>query len=342
MRFSRLVCGALIAGTMAAHAEACSVPADYHSLLGPYDAIHHADWIGLAVAVRSADGSGLELEFREYLKGDGPQSLPVSYPRFDSASSSGHSDEALVGNYYAHTTATFWDGRGRGGLGADCRIRVEFAEGASYLVFGPLQYEVGYENIAVADDDAWLEYVRDVLAGEVQELPPLRLRDLLERSEAVIRIQARMDGDQVVLDEEVLVGELESYVNSTTIYPEEFYRGLLDPRCNGGGVRPTVIERFIVIEKLPASPVPMHQSSWCPPPRGMPPMEGPYGFFESPFFVSIEGHGLFATNAFSEFHVREGRVQLRSIRRDREMPNGARPDTIAVTDFLELLPEQGD
>ena len=82
MRFSRLVCGALIAGTMAAHAEACSVPADYHSLLGPYDAIHHADWIGLAVAVRSADGSGLELEFREYLKGDGPQSLPVSYPRF--------------------------------------------------------------------------------------------------------------------------------------------------------------------------------------------------------------------------------------------------------------------
>ena len=339
MRFSKFLCGALMAGAMVAPAEACSVPDDYHSLLGPFDAIHHADWIGLAVAVRSSDGSGLELEFREYLKGDGPQSLPVSYPRFDSASSNGHSDEALVGNYYAHTTATFWDGRGRGGLGADCRIRVEFAEGASYLVFGPLQYVVGYENIAVADDDAWLEYVRDVLAGEVQELPPLRLRDLLDRSAAVIRVRARMDGEQVLLDEEVLVGELASYLNATTIYPEEFYRALLDPRCSGWGTQNEVIERFIVIEEIPARPVLMRQTSWCPPLRAMPLMEGPFRIFDSPFYVSMEASGMFATNAFSEFHVSEGRIGLRGPR-VREMPDGTTPDTISVAEFLALLPVQ--
>lgn len=99
------------------------------------------------------------LDVIEYLKGSGPEVVVTVLP----AGADGPRRE----DFDAHRDARFWSDAtvGRTGLDGNCRLVGGFEAGHRYLVFLGRAHVKGYERVD-SDDDAWLGWVREQLAGE--------------------------------------------------------------------------------------------------------------------------------------------------------------------------------
>ena len=342
MRFLVLtVCG-VIATALGAPVWACFGPPP-HMYLDHYESVESAQWIALVQAVRGEGGSEARLRVIEYLKGSGPAEITLG--ELVNAYEWGRdADRPLPGNYFAHTTSDFWDTGGRGYNSTDCRIYPEFQGGQHYLVFGPLDYNLGYENIALAADDAWLGFVRDVVAGEATHPEPVRLADYLGEAEAIIRVRARLDDGVVRIDEEVLHGAGEAYLGMTTIYPDQWYRHALDPECSPHLSGPAAsVDEIIVIERIPDEPVLQRESYGCSSPEQIPATSR-----YSLWFVDLRSRGIFARNGFKRFRIEDGSIDLnpgrasRGFRRPYVLQDGTAPAEVSLLQFLELLPERAN
>lgn len=332
----------LMAAAIGAPVWACVGPPS-HMYLGHYDSVESAEWIALVQAVRGEDGAEARLRVIEYIKGSGPGEITLG-ELVNVYEWGRDADRPLPGNYFAHTTSDFWDTGGRGYNSTDCRIYPEFQGGQHYLVFGPLDYNLGYENIALAADDAWLGFVRDVVAGQATHPEPVRLADYLGEAEAVIRVRARLDDGVVRIDEEVLHGAGDAYLGMTTIYPDQWYRHALDPACSLHWNGPAAnVDEIIVIERIPDEPVLQRESYLCRSPEQIPTTQR--GNLSS---VNLRARGIFARNAYKRFTIEDGGMELnaerpfRGHRRSYVLQDSSTPEHVSLVQFLQHLPEQGD
>lgn len=146
--------------------------------------------------------------------------------------------EPSEGNYYGHTTSKFWVDGGRSFSEPDCRIDpvIIFGE-REYVIFGPLDYNVGFENIAV-EGDKWLEFIKKRLRGETSMRPfPKPLESYLANSAAIVRFRAEWLKDKVIWSEEVLKGDMSSYAHALFISPAAFFDTAVNPNCSNYGYR---------------------------------------------------------------------------------------------------------
>lgn len=342
MRFLVYTVCSLMAAAIGAPVWACTLPPP-HMYLGHYESVESAEWIALVQVVRGEDGAEARLRVIEYLKGSGPTEITLG--ELVNAYEWGRdADRPLPGNYFAHTTSDFWDAGGLADISSGCVIFPEFQGGQHYLVFGPLDYNLGYENIALAADDAWLSFVRDAVAGEATHPEPVRLADYLGEAEAIIRVRARLDDGVVRIDEEVLHGAGDAYLGMTTIYPDQLYRHALDPECSRHLSGPAIsVDEIIVIERIPDEPVLQRESYGCGSAEQIP-VTRRGGLWS----VDLRSRGIFARNAYKRFPIEDGSMELnaerpfRGHRRSYVLQDGSTPAQISLVQFLEHLPEQGD
>jgi len=145
-------------------AQPCFSPPD--GMYGNAESIiKDADWIARVRPVSGKKNDGrhriISVVVLEYLKGKGPRVIDIP------GSTNRHFDpEPAEGNYYAHQTSQFWSFDGNYFNDTDCRIYPEFLfDKSEFLIFGPKQYALGYEQIT-SENDQWLTFVRDKLAGK--------------------------------------------------------------------------------------------------------------------------------------------------------------------------------
>ncbi|WP_300529196.1 hypothetical protein [Maricaulis sp.] len=330
--FAAFVLGVLGNGV----AQACIGPPP-HMYQGHLETIREAGWIALARAGRHDENGGIELDVIEYLKGEGLDVL--TYERARPVRPLRHSRDAVPSNFYAHETSQFWRPMGgRASSNTGCNIVPDFEAGQTYLVFGPLDYNLGFENIA-GEADHWLSFVREALANETMEGPQQDLGEWIGQVEAMILVTARWDDGAIELSEHVLYGTEDSYLNTAYIWPEQVFRHQLNPTC-GTPVQRDSLTRLIVIERLPDRHVENSQGILCPLPGQALDIDGPRYPPGGEFFTTVDANGRFATNAMREFNVVNNQVELR----ERSHPGYFTldgeflPRTISLDTFLDQLP----
>lgn len=271
-------------------ALACS-GAPPHMYLSHVEAIEDADWIALAIGSKRADG-GIEMRATEYLKGSGPERFLLSR-----ASTEGARDDELVAaesNYYGHTSSSFWLHGGRSYNEPDCKIHPSILFGErQYLIFGPLDYNVGFENIA-GEEDEWLAYVRDHLRGQNPKNPfPTMLSDYLRDAWAIVRFRAEWREGNASWTEEVLKGDKSSYAHMLFISPVAYFDTAVKPDCIRYGEPRKIadFDRIFVIEKEPSTETLSFQHVEC------------VGA-DLDSAASIRGRGIFSSNGARELRVR--------------------------------------
>ncbi|MEM9751112.1 MAG: hypothetical protein AAF869_09210, partial [Pseudomonadota bacterium] len=222
-----------------------------HLLMSHEAAIKDAEWIVHAKAHNRVEG-GISMRALAYLKGNGPEIFTLQ----DATTNvkAGDELEPSEGNYYGHTTSKFWVDGGRSFSEPDCRIDpvILFGE-REYVIFGPLDYNVGFENIAVEGGDKWLEFIKKRLRGDTSMRPfPKPLESYLANSAAIVRFRAEWLKDKVIWSEEVLKGDMSSYAHALFISPAAFFDTAVNPNCSNYGYRKNaeLFDRIYVIERL--------------------------------------------------------------------------------------------
>lgn len=272
------------------NALACTIPPK-HTYLSHEEAIEDAKWIVRAKALSHVE-DGIEMLALEYLKGDGPEKFIL--PRASTDGASGDKLEAAEGNFFGHRVSKFWTFGGRSFNSPDCKIHpsILFAD-REYLIFGPLDYNVGFENLAVGDD-LWINFVRDYLNNEQPRKPfPQKLEKYLEDVDAVVRIKAEWTESGANWKEEILKGTEISYAHMLFISPPAFFDTAVNPNCEKFG-RPRNVgsfDRIYVIEKLNTSRIIMSQNVEC---TGA----------DKGSFGQIHSRGIFSVNGMIEIRLR--------------------------------------
>lgn len=280
MRDALLAAALSLCGTSA---QACSGIVDQVGY-GPAQAVSHADWIARVQAVALPDGLTHRLEVITYLKGNGPDYLDFSRPITGLQSEADFerlhrrpvdwtegarvtfSRELGQGGFNAfdHTNSKFWtEGATEASIWTDCRVHPNFVVGREYLVFGPLDYQYGFEPIR-SEDDAWLEFVVDATSGETPRPPfPVPFEDYVADAHAIIRIEASLDGDAFDLEETVLKGDAESYLSELYILGALHIRDALRCRNIRNETIRSELDTIVVIEQITAQTVPVRQALVC-------------------------------------------------------------------------------
>lgn len=272
------------------NASACLSP-PRHMYVSHNEAIEDAEWIALAKGSKRAD-DGIEMQAIEYLKGSGPKTflLPL-------ASTEGAGDDELTAaesNYYGHTSSSFWLNGGRSYNEPDCEIHPSILFGErQYLIFGPLDYNVGFENIA-GEDDQWLAYVKDYLGGQNPKTPfPTKFSYYLRNAWAIIRFRAEWRGGRAWWTEEILKGDRSSYAHMLFISPVAFFDTAVNPNCTRYGEprrRIADFDRIYVIEKEPPTEILFFQHVEC------------VGADKNSA-ASIRGRGIFSNSGTEELRI---------------------------------------
>lgn len=289
----RMIVGALTAIIAAASAQACVAPPD-HMYLGFRGSIADADWIG-RMRVGSIDRNNgnprATLTLIECLKGDCPENWAIS----SGIDAVRHHDAPSDGNSYGHRASIFWTTERGYSNWPDCRIHPNLAYNREYLIFGPLDYSVGFENLA-AESDLWLEFVRRELVGASPQLPyPIDVMTYFSDARAVVRVGAAWNGHQVVIDQELLVGEPARYLDMAFAVPEVALRHALDPNCQldweGRPVFQVNVDFMLVFEFLPTENTVLNTGFSCG------------DLFDTDSHVSLRAIGQFAGSGVRRFDI---------------------------------------
>lgn len=246
----------VLAASFAQSALACSV-APEHMYLDHDATIEDAEWIVIASPIRKFNaerGQAYEMRAIEYIKGSGPDEFTIN--NADQAAASGDSRVPAEKNYYGHSVSSFWELGGRFGYWADCRMHPGFLfSGHKYLIFGPLDYNVGFENI-VDDGDLWLEYVRARVAGDEASKPfPKPPTDYFQSAKAIVHVHAKWEGNNANWDVAILKGDDAPYLKMAHVSPAAYFSQILDPECqtdNQKRVGHSDVEYLYVFEELPS------------------------------------------------------------------------------------------
>ena len=237
-----------------------------HMYLSHDEAINDAEWIARVRSPSRIDG-GVKMKVLEYVKGSGPEFIEFNNASIENAGWHKVSDEA---NYYGHTVSSFWNFGGSSSMEPDCNIYPGFLSSGQYLVFGPLDYDVGFEQI-ISDDDSWLKYVRERVKGNLPAKPnEISLSEYLENAKAVVRFEAKWEHNRAVWKETVLKGQRDSYASMLFPSPPAFFDTKLNPTCLSYG-RPRelmdtnngVFDRIYVIEQIPTEKTKAPQHLAC-------------------------------------------------------------------------------
>ncbi|MEQ9506408.1 MAG: hypothetical protein RLO80_09055 [Hyphomonas sp.] len=265
------------------------------------DAINSAEWIAIAEPIATEaqpDGYGsYRMRALEYVKGSGSSEFIV--PNADRMAAEGHSKEPSEGNYYAHTVSRFWTQGGSYSNWSDCSIHPGFLfSGNKYLVFGPLDYNVGFENIT-GEDDEWLKYVRASVSGKPERKPyPIPVEDYLKQAAAVLRVKVWWDGTSSQWTETVLKGAEANYLNMAYVAPQLNFDSRINPNCKelfSYGERPTELDILMVFERIPERKLRVSDYIECV-----------GGDLSS--HGSASAHGLFSLTGFREFPIVDDQV----------------------------------
>lgn len=267
-------------------------------------AIEGAEWIALASPIRRIEaGRGMAYEMRahEYLKGDGPELFVVE--NGSQGAASGHSKVPVEANYYGHSVSAFWESGGLYSNWPDCKIHPSFNfTGQTYLIFGPLDYNVGFENVTDSGD-RWLQYVRDKLKGIDPEKPfPLDAKAYLERANAILRVQVSWDGTSSQRTVDRLKGPDLPYLNMAHVSPSAVFDSMIDPNCDPlftGRERPEAVDFLYVFERLPEKDVKKGEGIHC--------LGG-----NKEAYGSVEAYGRFSLTGVRMFEIESGIVRLSS------------------------------
>ncbi len=307
---------AIFALLVAGSAAACFRPPE-GMYLGHDDAINDAEWIALVQPERLLNTpAGTRYRFRvlEYLKGEGPDELTlpdVNDPRARGRAWSSRrvywDDEPtpVEANFFGHRASSFWLRGGRYFNRTDCRIHPSFLfQGRKYLIFGPHQYALGYENVTDADD-LWLGYVREFLdtTKEARWPFPVTPAEYFKAAQAVVRISAWWEDGQVLWELQVLKGEERAYTHMLFVSPLAAFSSALDPNCpqsfdNFPSPRVERLEFLAVFEFVPTQTIGKGQSISC--------TGG-----EKNGSGSISGRGLFSLFGAQSFAIEDGVVRFK-------------------------------
>ncbi|MEM1105781.1 MAG: hypothetical protein AAGH87_05270 [Pseudomonadota bacterium] len=282
-------------------ALACSSPPS-HMYVNHDAAIEDASWIALASPIRRVEtdrGMAYEMQALEYLKGEGPSvfSIENGWQR----AANGHSVQAAEANYYGHSVSTFWEFGGLYSNWSDCKIHPGFYfTDQKYLIFGPLDYNVGFENVTDVDD-VWLEYVREKVSGLNPAKPfPLDATEYLRRAEAVLRVQVSWDGTSSHWIVDRLTGPDLPYLNMAHVSPSAAFDSMIDPNCDpllAQQERPEALDFLYVFERLPKGNVKKVEGVFC--------MGG-----NKEANGSVEAYGRFSLTGVRAFDIEAGSVRL--------------------------------
>ena len=264
-----------------------------HMYLSHDATIAHAEWIVIAQPIRrtqSDDGPAYEMRAIEYLKGDGPETFVI--PNANQRAARHHSQQPAEGNYYAHTVSSFWEFGGSYSNWSDCEIHPGFLfRGHTYLIFGPLDYNLGFENIT-DEGDEWLSYVRAKLSEKTAIKPfPVAAAEFFGKAEAVVRVEVRWEGARASWRTDLLKGEERDYLRIAHVSPSAYFDSLVDPACRSSAdVQRDKRMRsfFYVFEQLPTEEI--NKSDWL---QCLGADRDSDGFVESRGKYSINGHRIY-------------------------------------------------
>lgn len=313
--------------------------------------IADAEWIAHVRSVRSESEPGVRLVIIEYLKGEGPtliefpprpeNPLPLReltgewiedgnvFSQFDPVTSRA---PLTAENFYDHRASQFWADGALNFSSTDCRIWPRFnPDGSEYLVFGPLDYNLGFEQIDVPDD-AWLLFVREVLAtGEAEAPFPIPIADYLGSLEAVIRIQAVLDGDDFSFSETVLIGDQPTYLNTLFALPETQLRDSAQCVARRGDGQNARLDWVYFIEVPEARASNQREGVFCS-------RIETDALFDVERTVEIRTYGRLAQNRIQVLDVRDGFIDLGELSgRHRDIIDPEDQRTVRVEDLSALL-----
>lgn len=256
---------------------ACSV-APRGMYLDHKSAIDQAEWIVIAKMNRVETRPTPEdrrrkesrfavLEVVEYLKGNGPSEIAIK--NYGTSRARDDSRDPGEANYYSHAASSFWAFGGRSYNSPDCKIHPSFLYSDNlYVVFGPDQHNVGYENVVV--DDRWVNFIRQYVAeAEATSLPfPVEARDYFGSAMAVVQLSAVWSENGPILSTGILKGPNLPYFEMLYVSPAASMARKLDPDCRGGrdsfpGPRQEKVAMLVVFEFLPEEEVQKIDSIDC-------------------------------------------------------------------------------
>lgn len=305
---------------------ACTI-APAHMYLPHDDAIDDAEWIVVAEAVRRTTEEleytaglrftvqGYEMRVIEYVKGTGPDLINIS--NRDERAAKDHSKEAGERNFYGHAVSSFWMIGGDNSNWPDCSIHPGFLfAGHRYLIFGPKDYQNGFENITL-DGDVWLQYVRDYVDGKAPDKPfPVSTADYFEKAKAIVRVQAAWDGTSARWSMDILKGPEKNYMHMINVSPSAAFDVELNPACErpfSEAPQAETIDRLYVFERMPDKEISITQGVDC-----IGEKLDDWG--------RMSARGVFAPNSYQVLDVVDGYVQL---------PQGWVPDFALLNDAEE-------
>jgi hypothetical protein len=252
---------------------------------GHDEAIEDAEWIALARMTGREELSPDHIDYHfdviEYLKGSGPQQIVhsdmrVTFTGYDWK----YTSQPAEANYYGHRASSFWMDGLRHGPDNSCGITPTFLKGMQFLIFGPHEYHMGYENVT-DKDDLWLQYVRDRLSNPstAQKPFPVKSKTYFSEAEAVVRISAQWNDGQVAWQQDVMKGPDLPYAHMFLVSPQAYFASRLDPICYDFVMgleldesseqepkpldRPKQLDWLFVFQFVPSERVQLRQSLWC-------------------------------------------------------------------------------
>ncbi len=304
---------------------ACYLPPK-HMYVGHDETIDNAKWIARVRAIRRK-GDSVEVRAIEYLKGDGPELFIL--PNVSTTHENNDSTKPSDSNYFGHSVSRFWVNGGRSFNSGDCSIHPSIMFGDNeYLIFGPLDYNLGFENIT-AQNDLWLKYVRDYLKGLKPSKPfPKLLETYIDEVAAVIRVQARWEGGRVIWEEEVLKGDKNSYINTIIPVPDAYFNYVANPNCHGilGVYRnKKKFDRLYILEHMPVGQVTINDTLLnCFSADGK-------------AHAQISATGRFVKNGVAEFDLLNSDSELKPLYRRAFGTQIWRERISTINDFLEVI-----
>lgn len=252
-------------------ALACSIPPE-HMYQSVTETIDDAEWIAFVKGVSWEDldesqfaYKAAKMEVIKYLKGSGPNEIMITPIRSNGAH--GDSSEPNENNYAGHKDTSFWIYGGRNANDPDCLIHASvLVDGSEYLIFGPKDYNYGFENIA-GEGDKWLKFVEGYLSNKSTALPIEKsAKEFFRDAYAVILFNAEWTSDGLSWTQDILSGPDRDYASILYPAPSAYFSDRVSQRCEVEKWEQPLPNRFhqiVVLERDPIQRIHSYQSLNC-------------------------------------------------------------------------------